>query len=404
MRFWAKKIAAGLLLVSWAPAFAQAPPPPPPPMMMTGDLWSGLYAGANLGLAFEGGNSYSLSPTGCFVSAVAPCGGGVANNAFRTFGGTDNGSGFVAGLQLGYNWMLGPSFLLGVETDFEYDGASSNTTVRVPALSAPLVGSAAYEVNQSQDYLGTIRGRLGFLPTPSLLLYGTGGFAYGNPGSKTYLNFTATTDTYLGSSSGVKTGWTAGGGAEWMLAPQWTVRAEYLYVDLGSSSYTDGCTTAPVCAGLVPAAAYHTSISNNEHVVRLAFNYHFNAPPPPPPAPAAMPAPPPAAPKVFIVFFDWDKDTITKEGAAIIAQAADAYKSGAPVQLQVTGYTDRSGSPGYNQRLSERRANNVARALAALGVPREQMVVSGRGENDNRVPTAPGVREPQNRRVEIIAP
>ena len=65
---------------------------------------------------------------------------------------------------------------------------------------------------------------------------------------------------------------------------------------------------------------------------------------------------------------------------------------------------DRSGSPGYNQRLSERRANNVAKALAALGVPQNQMIVSGRGENDNRVPTADGVREPQNRRVEIVAP
>jgi outer membrane protein OmpA-like peptidoglycan-associated protein len=86
---------------------------------------------------------------------------------------------------------------------------------------------------------------------------------------------------------------------------------------------------------------------------------------------------------------------------AIIQQAADAYKAGAMVQIQVTGYTDRSGSPGYNQRLSERRANNVAKALIRLGVPQNQMAVSGRGENDNRVPTADGVREPQNRRVEI---
>jgi len=72
------------------------------------------------------------------------------------------------------------------------------------------------------------------------------------------------------------------------------------------------------------------------------------------------------------------------------------------VQIQVTGYTDRSGSPGYNLRLSERRANNVAKAMVSLGVPQNQMLVSGRGENDNRVPTANGVREPQNRRVEII--
>jgi outer membrane protein OmpA-like peptidoglycan-associated protein len=121
-------------------------------------------------------------------------------------------------------------------------------------------------------------------------------------------------------------------------------------------------------------------------------------------APAAMPAPPPPLRKVFLVFFDWDRDTITPQGGAILQQAAAAYRSGAPVQIQVTGYTDRSGSPGYNQRLSERRANNVANALASMGVPRNQMAVSGRGENDNRVPTANGVREPQNRRVEIVMP
>ena len=84
-------------------------------------------------------------------------------------------------------------------------------------------------------------------------------------------------------------------------------------------------------------------------------------------------------------------------------QAAAAYKSGAPVQLQVTGYTDASGSVGYNQRLSERRANAVAEALARQGVARNDMMVSGRGENDNRVPTADGIREPQNRRVEITS-
>ena len=88
----------------------------------------------------------------------------------------------------------------------------------------------------------------------------------------------------------------------------------------------------------------------------------------------------------------------------IVQQAAAAFRAGGPVTIQVTGYTDRSGSPGYNQRLSERRANNIANAMVRLGVPRQAMAVSGRGENDNRVPTAPGVREPQNRRVEIVFP
>ena len=94
----------------------------------------------------------------------------------------------------------------------------------------------------------------------------------------------------------------------------------------------------------------------------------------------------------------------TPEGQQIIALAAQQYKAGGSVRLQVTGYTDLSGSASYNQRLSERRANAVASALAALGVARSDMAVTGRGMNDPRVPTAPGVREPQNRRVEIVFP
>ena len=130
----------------------------------------------------------------------------------------------------------------------------------------------------------------------------------------------------------------------------------------------------------------------------------FGAPPPPVAAPPMPPAPPPVARKVFLVFFDWDRDTITPEGMQIVQQAAAAFRAGAPVTIQVTGYTDRSGSPGYNQRLSERRANNVANALVRLGVPRQ--ADGGQRPRRERQPRAdrPGVREPQNRRVEIVFP
>ena len=158
-----------------------------------------------------------------------------------------------------------------------------------------------------------------------------------------------------------------------------------------------------VAAGL---GSYKSEYSS--HSVLASFIVKFGAAPPPPPppvaAPPAPPAPPPVVRKVFLVFFDWDKATITPEGMQVVQQAAAAWRSGAPVQIQVTGYTDLSGSAGYNQRLSERRANNVAVALIRSGVPRNEMAVSGRGENDPRVPTAQGVREPQNRRVEIVFP
>jgi OOP family OmpA-OmpF porin len=151
-------------------------------------------------------------------------------------------------------------------------------------------------------------------------------------------------------------------------------------------------------AGAIPYTSGYST-----HSVLASLSLRFGAPPPVA-APPAPPAPPMVARKVFLVFFDWDRDTITPEGMAIVQQAAGAFRAGGPVTIQVTGYTDRSGSPGYNQRLSERRANNVANAMVRLGVPRNQMAVGGRGENDNRVPTADGVREPQNRRVEILFP
>lgn len=124
--------------------------------------------------------------------------------------------------------------------------------------------------------------------------------------------------------------------------------------------------------------------------------------PPPPPMAAAPPPPPPPPSNAYIVFFPWNSATVTPEAQQILQAAAGTFKSGAPVSIQVTGYTDTSGSPGYNQRLSERRAQNVAGDLVQLGVPQAALAVTGRGENDLRVPTPNGVREPQNRRVEVI--
>jgi OmpA-OmpF porin, OOP family len=146
---------------------------------------------------------------------------------------------------------------------------------------------------------------------------------------------------------------------------------------------------------------YRSGYSTNNFVASLTYRFA----PPPPPEPVAVAAPAPAATaQVFLVFFDWDRADITPAGMDIVQQAANAYKAGGSVRIQVTGYTDLSGSPGYNQRLSERRGNNVASALAKMGVARSDMAVSGRGENDPRAPTARGVREPQNRRVEIGFP
>jgi OmpA-OmpF porin, OOP family len=195
-------------------------------------------------------------------------------------------------------------------------------------------------------------------------------------------------------------GYQAIAGVRYFFTPIFALDLDYRYLGTTSPSYT--VASNPALGAYAGTSVKSNTSSSNNFVASLTILF---APPPPPPpvAPVAAPAPPPPPPQqVYLVFFDWDRYTITPEGMQIIRKAAEAWKSGAPVQIHVTGYTDTSGSPGYNQRLSERRANAVANALARLGVPRSEMAVLGRGENDLRVPTPAGVREPQNRRVEII--
>jgi OmpA-OmpF porin, OOP family len=122
-------------------------------------------------------------------------------------------------------------------------------------------------------------------------------------------------------------------------------------------------------------------------------------PPPPPPPPPPMAAP---AAKTFTVYFGWNRSWVGPSGMAVLQAAANSFKAGGVVTVQVTGYTDRSGSARYNQRLSVLRARHVAHVLAKMGVPPSAMAVSGRGENDNAVPTPDGVREPHNRRVTVV--
>ena len=120
----------------------------------------------------------------------------------------------------------------------------------------------------------------------------------------------------------------------------------------------------------------------------------------PAPAPVAAPAPAPA--QTYLVFFDWDKANLTPRAVEIISNAAAASHSEAVTTINVSGYTDTSGSPVYNQGLSIRRAKAVAAQLISDGVPASEIEIHGFGATHLLVPTGPGVREPQNRRVEIV--
>jgi outer membrane protein OmpA-like peptidoglycan-associated protein len=118
------------------------------------------------------------------------------------------------------------------------------------------------------------------------------------------------------------------------------------------------------------------------------------------------PLPPPpigvALPHEFVVYFGWNRSWVGPIAMEILQKAADVYRRDGLVNVRVTGHTDTSGSPRYNQRLSELRAHHVAEVLERLGVPRDRMEIIGVGERELAVPTPHGVREPRNRRVTVI--
>ena len=145
---------------------------------------------------------------------------------------------------------------------------------------------------------------------------------------------------------------------------------------------------------------------SSSHTFLVGLRYQiFNPPPPAPPAPAPAPveaAPAPQPARTFLVFFDWDKYNLTPRATEIISEAASDSKTSNVTTLDVSGYTDTSGTPDYNQGLSERRAKAVAAQLEADGVPASEIEIHAYGETHLLVATGPGVREPQNRRVEIV--
>ena len=150
----------------------------------------------------------------------------------------------------------------------------------------------------------------------------------------------------------------------------------------------------------------HVTVNNTfNHEALLGLRYVFGAPPaPPPPAPpTAVSSPPTEAPaRTYLVFFDWDRADLTARARQIVAEAAAASTRVQTTRIEVSGYTDLSGTAAYNQSLSVRRAQTVESELVRDGVPRGEIEIHGFGESNPLVPTAAGVREPQNRRVEII--
>ncbi len=184
-------------------------------------------------------------------------------------------------------------------------------------------------------------------------------------------------------------------GVKYGVTPAWSISLDYRYFATTNVKFS---MPNPV---VVPATmGYHT------HNIFLGLAYHFLPPRPPPPVAAAPPPPPAPAPqppaRQFVVYFEFDKSDLTPEGAKVVQDAAAAYKQTGSARIAVTGYTDLAGTQKYNLGLSKRRADTVRGALVRQGVPDGAIAEAWRGKENPAVPTPDGVREPRNRRVEIM--
>jgi outer membrane immunogenic protein len=235
----------------------------PPPVVAVYN-WTGFYVGGNVGGVWASDDITWVSNKAVFGVAF-----GTVLDAAGT--GRINASGVTAGGQVGFNYQVNDVLVWGAEADLNYTGLSDSRNVPVPPPGVP--GTFVNSTLESK-WLATIRGRVGFLPVQSLLLYVTGGVAFAGVKTSDFAFFAADGSNNFAANDTTRIGWTAGGGAEWAWSPSWSLKGEYLYVDLGNVSYTS-LNNLPVNAG--------ATINHNHRIVesiaRIGVNYHFNSGP-----------------------------------------------------------------------------------------------------------------------------
>jgi outer membrane immunogenic protein len=236
------------------------------PMPVAAYNWGGWYVGGNVGYGWGIASDPSISfvdpaPGVGFATYFASGGNAVPNV---------NPKGVTGGGQIGFNWTFTPSWVVGFIADFQGSGIKDSGTNTVPPL--PIFPASTNQFNSEQiDWFGTLRAKVGFAQN-NWLLYATGGLAYGRiatSGSFTIPGVFFST----GSNSATNIGWAAGAGLNYGLTSNWILGVEYLYVDLGDTSYTE---TQPVVAVGTTAA---TSLTVNNHatvqVARVSLDYKF---------------------------------------------------------------------------------------------------------------------------------
>jgi outer membrane immunogenic protein len=254
--------AADLPTKKMAPAPVFVPPP---------FTWTGFYIGANAGGIWETGKTNSTFYAGGFPFLTT-------SNSNRLGSGS---SGFIGGGQAGYNWQSG-ALVFGVETDF--DGTSLSKSGSSSGL--PFSGLSPAYALYTNDYLishestrlswlGTTRGRVGFVATPDnrLMIYGTGGVAYGG-GKVDYSVYDAYHGLgWTGEKNSTRFGWTIGAGVEYAITDHITIKGEYLYANLGNNTLT----AAPslVASTVFPGTYASTKVNYEASIFRAGVNYKF---------------------------------------------------------------------------------------------------------------------------------
>lgn len=250
-------------IVSVAGTASAADMPSASPMMPTVApiaSWTGFYIGLNAGYGWANSDgSTTLLPTAALFGV-------------RPFTSSTDLDGFLGGVQAGYNWQA-DNFVVGVEADIDYANLDGNHLVTPLSTFAGVPVPGWFQRGTGDmDWFGTVRARAGFLATPEMLIYATGGFAFARTSYSTFTSFTPLPPfQYAGSADETNTGWTVGAGVEWAFASNWTVKAEYLYFDLGDTNYI----AYPLAPN--PPFAVAQSFENNGSIVRLGVNYKFSS-------------------------------------------------------------------------------------------------------------------------------
>ncbi len=225
--------------------------PPPPPVYS----WTGVYWGVNIGYSWgRAKNDVGFSDAGpAFAGAAAG------------FSESQDVNGVVGGGQIGINWQVA-NWVFGLESDIQASGqkGSSSASFVDPVFRDTIAVAADHKL----DWFGTSRVRLGFLPVENILLYATGGVAYGQVKSSYAIADLTTGGAAALDLKSIRAGWTVGAGIEGLLGGGWTAKLEYLYVDLGKNT-----TTAGVNDGTI--VSFDSKFTDN--IVRVGLNYKFGS-------------------------------------------------------------------------------------------------------------------------------